>query len=163
MPRAPHDEDGSHWICFGGLTRSVQDSALMLDVMAPGIERPPRRPLKIAFSEKFPPGTRGKLTPAMHAALHDTAELLRDLGHEVEPKDPDFRAQDVPVLVALMFRGMRDIVGEIERKQRLERRTRAIARPGALVERPPDREAAARRAADRRARRAAVGRPTTSC
>ena len=37
------------------------------------------------------------------------------------------------MLVALMFRGMRDIVGEIERRQRLERRTRAIARPGALV------------------------------
>ena len=85
----------------------------------------------VSLSEKFPPGTRGRLTPATHAALHDTAELLRDLGHEVEPKDPDFRAQDVPVLVALMFRGMRDIVGEIERRQRLERRTRAIARPGA--------------------------------
>ena len=35
VPRAPHDADGGHWICFGGLTRSVGDAALMLDVMAP--------------------------------------------------------------------------------------------------------------------------------
>jgi amidase len=32
-----------------------------------------------------------------------------------------------------MFRGIHDLVGEIERPQRLERRTRALARPGALV------------------------------
>src|SRR3954451_23402614 len=34
VPRAPHDRDGSHWICFGALTRSVLDSALLLDVIA---------------------------------------------------------------------------------------------------------------------------------
>ena len=32
-----------------------------------------------------------------------------------------------------MFRGIRDIVEEIDKPQRLERRTRNIARPGALV------------------------------
>ena len=43
----------------------------MYDVLAPGIDAPPRRPLKIAYSERFPPGTRGKLTPETHAALRD--------------------------------------------------------------------------------------------
>ena len=136
VPRTPHDEDESHWICFGGLTRSVADSALMLDVMAPGIARPRRRPLKIAYSESFPPGTLGKLTRETRGALRDTAELLSGLGHEVVERDPDFRAGDVPVLLALMFRGIRDIVGEIDKPHRLERRTRNLARPGALV---PDR------------------------
>jgi amidase len=133
VSRAPHDEDGTHWICFGGLTRSVADSALMLDVMAPGIARPKPKPLRIAFSETFPPGTRGKLAHETHEALHDTAQLLRDLGNTVVERDPDFRARDLPVLLGLMFRGIRDFVQEIERPQRLERRTRQIARPGALV------------------------------
>src|SRR3954451_20773687 len=57
VPRAPHDADGGHWVCFGGLTRSVADAALMLDVMAPGIAAPEPRPLKIAYSEAFPPLT----------------------------------------------------------------------------------------------------------
>jgi amidase len=136
VPRAPHDADGSHWICFGAVTRSVADSGLMLDVLAPGIVKPARRRLRIAYSERFPPGVTGRLAPEMLAALHDSAELLRGLGHEVVERDPDFRARDVPLLLALLFRGIRDLVAEIDRPQRLERRTRAIARPGALV---PDR------------------------
>ena len=39
----------------------------------------------------------------------------------------------MPVILGLMFRAIRDFVGEVERPQRLERRTRALARPGALV------------------------------
>ena len=132
VPKAPHDEDG-HWICFGGLTRSVADSKLLLDVMAPGIEVPERRRLRIAYSEKFPPATRARLTAEMRAALRDTKRLLADLGHEVVDRDPDFRARDLPVVLAIMFRGIRDIVGEIERPHRLERRSRHLARPGRLV------------------------------
>ena len=37
------------------------------------------------------------------------------------------------MIVGLLFRGIHDLVGEIERPQRLERRTRALARPGALI------------------------------
>jgi amidase len=134
VPRAPHDDDGGgHWVCFGGLTRSVQDSKLLLEVLAPDIEAPERRPLKIAYSEKFPPGTRGKLTPEMRDALRDTRALLADLGHEVVERDPDFRARDLPIVLAIMFRGIRDIVGEVERPHRLERRSRHLARPGRLV------------------------------
>ena len=131
--RVPREHDDTHWICFGGLTRSVADARLMYDVMAPGIEHAPRRPLRIAYSERFPPATRGKLTTETQQALHDTVDLLRDLGHEVVERDPDFRARDVPVILGLMFRGIRDFVDEIEQPQRLERRTRHIARPGRLV------------------------------
>ena len=31
VPRAPHDRDRSHWIVFGALTRSVIDTAIVLD------------------------------------------------------------------------------------------------------------------------------------
>ena len=74
VPRAPHYGD-NHWICFGGLTRSVEDAALMYDVMAPGIGREAPRPLKIAYSEAFPPLTTGKLDDdvAHGAARHRLA------------------------------------------------------------------------------------------
>jgi amidase len=39
----------------------------------------------------------------------------------------------VPVIMGLIFRGIHDFVAEVEQPQRLERRTRAIARPGALI------------------------------
>jgi amidase len=144
VPRAPHDHDRSHWICFGPLTRSVLDGAIMLDVIGDGaatpddgeFERAARRPpprLRIAVSDAFPAGTRGTLSPDVVRALESTADLLRSLGHEVVERDIDFRVRDVPVIVGLMFRAIRDFVHEVERPQRLERRSRALARPGALV------------------------------
>ena len=133
MPRAPHDEDGGHWICFGGLTRSVGDAALMLEVMAPGVGTWTPRPLRIAYSEAFPPLTTGKLDDEVRDALRGTAGLLKDLGHEVIERDLDLKARDMPVIVSLLMRGIRDIVADVALPQRLERRTRAIARPGALV------------------------------
>ena len=132
VPRAPHYGD-NHWICFGGLTRSVADAALLYDVLAPDIGREAPRPLKIAYSEAFPPLTTGTLDDDTCTALRDTASVLRDLGHTVTERAIDLRARDMPVLVALMLRGIRDLMVEIERPQRLERRTRAMGRPGALV------------------------------
>jgi amidase len=142
VPRAPHDQDGSHWIVFGALTRSVLDSGIMLDALteSPGTftaaARAEPAPLRIAVSEAFPPGVLGRLAPDVRDALHDTADLLRRLGHTVVERDVDFGPRDTAIILALLFRGVRDIVLETERPGRLERRSRAFARPGALV---PDR------------------------
>ncbi len=137
VSRAPHDRDGSHWICVGALTRTVLDTAVMLDVMAGGTftEAAQTKPgrLRIAVSEAFPAGTRGSLSGDVLGALRGTSDLLRSLGHEVVDADIDFRLRDVPVIVGLMFRGIRDFAKEIERPQRLEHRTRMLARPGALI------------------------------
>jgi amidase len=143
VPRAPHDRDGSRWIVFGALTRSVLDSALVLDALG---EPPPPpassfaaaartapEPLRIAVSGAFPRGTVGRLSPDVRRALDDTAALLRSLGHTVVERDVDLRAGDVAAILGVMFRGMRDVVADVERPGRLERRSRAIARPGALV------------------------------
>jgi amidase len=143
VPRAPHDADGTHWICFGALTRSVLDTALVLDA----IRRPDPAPatafadaaradpgrLRIAVSRAFPAGTRGRLDPDVERAMEETAEALRELGHTVVEGETGFAARDIPVILGLLFRAIRDFVAEVERPQRLERRTRAIARPGALV------------------------------
>ena len=142
VPRAPHDRDGSHWIVFGALTRSVLDSGVMLDALtaSPGTfaaaadTRPPA--LRIAVSDAFPPGVAGRLAPDVRSALEDTATLLGELGHSVTQRDVGFGPRDTALILGLLFRGISDIVAEAERPERLERRSRAFARPGRLV---PDR------------------------
>ena len=76
VPRAPHDRDRSHWIVYGPLTRSVIDTAIVLDAIRgpmPGDAAPlpePARPfadsaradpgaLRIAVSSAFPAGVAG--------------------------------------------------------------------------------------------------------
>jgi amidase len=138
VPLTPHYPD-STWIVFGALTRSVQDAGVMLDVLgddgqsfaAAAKTRPAR--LRIAVAPDFPPGTRGRLSDDVRAALDETATQLRSLGHTVIEGKVDLRARDVPVIVGLILRGVRDLVAPAERPQRLERRTRAFARPGALL------------------------------
>jgi amidase len=139
VPRAPHDSDGAQWVVFGALTRSVQDTGTMLDVLA-GQERTfsesarARAPrLRIALVKRFPVGTRGRLSDDVTRALESTADLLRARGHTVVDAEVDMRARDVPVILGLMFRAVHDFVDEVDRPQRLERRTRAFARPGAWV------------------------------
>ncbi|MBV9367117.1 MAG: amidase [Solirubrobacterales bacterium] len=138
VPRSPHYRE-SNWIVFGALTRSVRDAGLMLDVLGDDGQsfeqaaqtRPER--LRIAVAPDFPPGTRGRLNDAARVALDQTAAQLRSLGHTVIEGKVDLRARDVPVIVGLILRGVRDLVAAAERPQRLERRTRAFARPGALL------------------------------
>ncbi len=150
VPRAPHDQASGDWVVAGALTRSVLDTALVLDAIrgpAAGetdpLPDPPcsfveaarssPQPLRIAVSRAFPRGTLGRLAPEVARALDDTAQLLGALGHEVVDRDIDFGGADARVILGLMFRGIRDLVQEVERPHRLERRTRALARPGALV------------------------------
>ena len=86
----------------GVVSRSVRDSAAMLDVLqgpqphgpywmppSPGylaaLQRPPRR-LRIGYSSASPIGT--PVDPQAVAAVEDAARLLADLGHHVEPAEP---------------------------------------------------------------------------
>jgi amidase len=150
VPRAPHDRDGSHWIVFGALTRSVLDTALVLDVLCGPMggeeaslpertrsfadaARSDPGALRIAVSSAFPAGVRGRLAPEVSGAVDRTADLLRELGHTVVEQDVDFRARDVPVILGLLFRAIHDFVAEVDRPARLEHRSRALARPGRLV------------------------------
>lgn len=131
----------------GPLTRSVLDSALVYDVVrgnvagdlytAGGEEsfvaaagRHPGR-LRIGWSTK--PVTLGvKPDPEHVEAVHDTARLLSDLGHdvrEVDPRYPDPSAAFVPQF----FAGIRAEADEVEHRDRLERGTRQTCRLGGWV------------------------------
>jgi amidase/6-aminohexanoate-cyclic-dimer hydrolase len=119
LPDGPYAGEGWAGMAIDGfLTRSVRDTAVMLDACAgadPGapywapplaqghaaaISRPPRR-LRVALCDTTFTGEA--IHPEVRAAVLDTAKLLESLGHSVEPACP--RAD-----VAGMMRAWTDIV-----------------------------------------------------
>jgi amidase len=136
----------------------VADSALVYDVVRGNLptdlfraggddsfaEAAAREPgsLRVGWSVRVPtPGIRND--PRHVQAVHDTARLLADLGHqvrEIEPRYPDPTSAFVPQF----FAGIRSEADEVEEYGRLERRTRETYRLGAWV-RPGVREWALRR------------------
>ncbi len=103
----------------GVLTRTVADTAAILDVLAgyePGDATwapPPSEPfadsaarepgrLRIA-STVLPPVPDAVVDPVCAKAVTDTAELLRSLGHEVEEIDPPWQADGLTELFGAVF------------------------------------------------------------
>ncbi len=58
---------------------------------------------------------------------------MRSLGHALEQRDPDYGPGAIPAVVARYLRGTHDDVGALAHPERLERRTRAMARLGGLI------------------------------
>jgi amidase len=118
---------------LGPLTRSVEDSALIYDIIrtdtfdphagfAAAAAGPAPGPLRIALSRK--PAQRGvHLHPEQARALEDAAEALRALGHEVHETDPDY-PELAPAFVPQFYGGVRDEVALVEAPELLERRTK---------------------------------------
>ena len=140
---------------FGPIARRVADAALLGDVArgATAIDRyraqeprmrfvdaalaPPGR-LRIGVARRSP--LRGiRLDGAHAAALEQTADLLRDMGHDVREVDPAY--PDTTLAFGPQFcGGVREEARGVERPDLLERRTKqtvAIARlfPRAVVRR----------------------------
>jgi amidase len=122
------------------MARTVEDAALFLDVTAaPGGEflaaaaRPPGR-LRIALSTKVPPPLTARLGKAQRAAVDEAGALLRELGHNVTSRDPDYPLSAVfGQALPRYFRGAYDDVKSLPRPERLEARTRGFARIGRLI------------------------------
>ena len=139
VPMAPHFANGVQWVVFGTVTRSVLDTGVMLDVLSaqsPGFAEATRTPpgsLRVGVVRGFPLGAPGRLSDEVSGSLDRAADLLGSLGHTVVEDKIDMRPQDTAVILGLMFRFIRELVLDVERPQRLERRTRAFARAGALI------------------------------
>jgi amidase len=103
----------------GVLTRTVADTAAILDVLAgyePGDATwapPPAEPfaasangepgkLRIAATT-LPPVPEAEVDPLAARAVSDAAELLRSLGHEVEEVDPPWQDDAVRELFGVVF------------------------------------------------------------
>jgi amidase len=134
----------------GVLARSVADTALFHDVASGAIETDQDRApapavpfstsaatapgrLRIAYSTSVPPGVISRLDGDGARALEETVELLRTLGHKVSEQDPDYGPGAMPALLARYLRGIHDDARAVAHPERLERRTRGMARLGGLI------------------------------
>ncbi|HUR86755.1 MAG TPA: amidase [Solirubrobacteraceae bacterium] len=123
---------------YGFLARTVGDTALLYEAVTGkpyvAATRTPPPKLRIALSLKIPPGSTARLHPDWRRAAEDTAELLRTLGHEVVARDPAIGQAGINTLTRYL-NGAYEEVQAVEHPERLERRTRRLARMGATANR----------------------------
>jgi amidase len=151
VPLAPHEDAWNGLSVNGPIARTVADAAVFLDVTAPGngfvdaANRPPGQ-LRIALSTKTPPGLVVRVGKAQRAAVDEAGALLRELGHEVIERDPDYPPMSVyGQALPRYFRGVYDDMKSLPHPERVEARTRGFARLGGLI---PDRRMRAIRGAE---------------
>ncbi len=152
---APHDDAWCGLSVNGPIARSVKDAALFLDVtttmpapaggFAAAAGRDPGR-LRIALSTKAPPPMVVNVGKEQRTAVGQVGALLRDLGHHVISRDPDYPLAAISGnYLPRFFRGIYNDVRSLPHQDRLEKRTRNMARVGALLS---DRRMAAVRAGE---------------
>lgn len=140
---APHRDLWRSLGVIGPLTRTVADSALVYDALSgstpadrlradpwprPLAEaaRTDPSPLRIMVSAKNP--MRGPTADAETlAALASTAEVLRNLGHQVVEADPDY-PNLIVAFQSQVAAGVHDEAIQVEHPDLLERRTRTLLR-----------------------------------
>jgi amidase len=139
----------------GPIARSVMDAALFLDATTtvPGPEgefvaavaRDPGK-LRIALSTKVPTPLPTRVGKQQLAAVDQAGALLRDLGHQVIERDPEYPPTTLYANYLPRFlRGISDDADAQAHPERLEARTRNLARLGSIFS---DRRMAAVRAAE---------------
>jgi amidase len=147
---------GSTWhgmSVTGAVTRGVLDTARFLDAATNGdsfaaAARRPTERLRIAYSLKVPRGLTARVDDEPRGAVERTAQRLRELGHTVEERDPQYGNAGVNVITRYLEGVASDAAG-LRDPQRLARWTRGLV---ALGNRIPDfvvRRAHAQEAADR--------------
>ncbi len=151
---------GEGWLglsVYGGLARTVRDSALMLDAMhgatAADSNVPPPftgsytdaaatapRRLRIAISRKVPPGLIAKVSRDQRDAWERTGRLLEELGHEVVERTPAYGLAQLD-FVRMWLRGIYEEAQTLPDRYKLERSSRQMAWAGRRLV-PPRRRAA---------------------
>jgi amidase len=135
----PHDDAWYGLSVNGPIARTVADAALFLDVTSsvPGPEgefvaaaaREPGR-LRIALSTKAPTPMPVRVGRKQLAAVEHAGVLLRELGHDVVVRDPEYPARLYANFLPRFLRGICDDADAQAHPERLEPRTRALARMG---------------------------------
>jgi amidase len=123
---------------FGALARTVADSALLLDVIYPDGSGAPRYAdaaarapgrLRIAVSRKPPLGVIARVSEDQRAAWERMATTLRELGHEVTERDPDYGLVQLEFL-QYWLRGVYEESLKVPDRSVLEPSTRQMAAAG---------------------------------
>ncbi|QFZ20054.1 amidase family protein [Saccharothrix syringae] len=139
VPLTPDTDTRDGLVAAGPITRHVRDAALLLDVLAPGTDHTAaataNRTLRIAVSLR-PWGPATPLHQEVRDAVLDTAGLLADLGHDVTRLDTAPRELAGPAAFAARYlHGAAAAEAALDRPDRLDRRTRAVANLGRAL--PP--------------------------
>ena len=129
-----------HWFgmtSFGPLANTVADVALMLDVLAGQVvfrnAGVATGGLRVALSTRHPsPGA--KISPDVIASVHDTAGVLAQAGHHVQEADPPYPSDLGLRFMRRWLPGIADDARGLP-VERLEGRTRSMARVGRFVQR----------------------------
>ncbi len=140
---APHHDAWCGLSVNGPLARTVEDAALFLDATTTtptpeggfvgAAAKSPGR-LRIALSTRVPPPLIAKIGKEQRAAVDAAGALLRDLGHDVVVRDPDYPVSAVSAnFLPRFFRGIYNDVRVMPHQDRLEKRTRSMARMGSLI------------------------------
>ncbi len=140
---SPHDNAWCGLSANGPIARTVTDAALFLDATTtvPGpdggyvaaVGQDPGR-LRIALSTKIPPPLTARCGKAQRTAVDQAGALLRELGHHVVVRDPDYPPTAISAhYLPRYLRGIRDDATTLPHPERLEKRTRAMARIGSLI------------------------------
>jgi amidase len=144
---SPESERWYGLTTFGGLARSVLDVAIFNDAVLGPVDgdrhKPPPldsslevaarrepRTLRVAVSTK--PSGPVRVSPQARLAVEQTAALLRSLGHNVHERDPDWGPM-MRVALARHLAGVALDASQVEHPDRLEARTRRLARVGKLL------------------------------
>ncbi len=138
----PHDDAWYGLSVNGPIARTVMDSAVFLDATStvPGPEgefvaaagRSPGR-LRIALSTKVPIPVPVRVGKAELTAVEQAGALLRDLGHDVITADPEYPVSAILTnYLPRYLRGICDDADSLAHPERLERRTRNLARLGSF-------------------------------
>jgi amidase len=141
---------------YGGLARTVRDSALLLDVMHGSLESDadaalpfegkyvdaaattPGR-LRIAISSKLPAGLIAKVSDDQRSAFERTGRALAGLGHEVVERSPAYGMIQLEFL-QMWVRGIYEESRGVPDRSKLERLTRQMAGAGRYLVPPRRRE-----------------------
>lgn len=138
----PHDDAWYGLSVNGPIARTVIDAAVFLDATStvPGPEgefvaaatREPGR-LRIALSTKVPTPLPVRVGKPELAAVQQAGALLRDLGHDVVTADPEYPAAAIlGNYLPRYLRGICDDADSLAHPERLEARTRNMARMGSF-------------------------------
>lgn len=146
---APQTEGWRGLAVEGCLSRTVLDTALWLDIVSGGSDEdeappPPERPfveaaktppgkLRVGYSTRAPRALAPPIAgEEVKRAVADAAEVLRGLGHEVVPRDPDWGGIGNAITTRFL-KGVAETVEEVPHPERLERRTREFGRLGRVL------------------------------
>jgi amidase len=154
--RVPLTPDEGHWhglTAFGPIARTAADAALLLDAIADdgaggpfydaAATDPPKLRVGIALKPTLPQVRPSK---AVKRAVAETAERLRELGHQVTDVKPRY-GMLLAVIMPRYLGGVADDLARLDRPEQVEKRTRRMAGAGRKLHGRPLRRALEREAA----------------